>query len=93
MPIERVTMKHKVTGGTAITTRAALDSLWSKKGWEEVDPAVPIAESVLGHEVKSLDALKREDLDKVATDLGLDPLQTSDKGELVALIEQTLNKE
>lgn len=91
--MNKIVMKHPDVEGTATVTRRAFDTVHSKKGWVEVDPAVPLITEATGHEAKSLGSLSREELDAVAVQAGLDPSGVSSKGELVTLIESTLNKE
>jgi hypothetical protein len=90
---DKVTMKHPDLEGTATATRQAFETVWEPKGWVETDPATALVAEATGHETKSLGSLSREELDAVAIQAGLDPSGLSTKGEVVALIESTLNKE
>jgi hypothetical protein len=89
--VEQITMRHPDVEGTATATRRAFDTVYSGKGWVEVDPAVPLITEATGHGAPSLGSLPREELDEVARAAGLDPSGLKNKGEVVALIESTLN--
>jgi len=91
---KKIVIKHPEIEKTATTTRQAFETLWQGRGWAEVHPATPVAVETLGHEVPSdLGRLTREELDTVAVGLGLDPSGLTNKGDVVDLINQTLNKE
>lgn len=94
MAAEKIYMKHPEIEKHAATTRRAFETVWEPKGWVEVDPAAALAAEALGHEVRNLGALGREELNEAARAAGIsDPESYSNKGELVDAINLTLNQE
>lgn len=84
---EFVTMTHPdIDAPSGQVTRQAYEEVHRHKGWVVVDPVLAVASTALDVEVPDLDGLKKDELVKVAEELGLTVDRKLTNGELQDLI-------
>lgn len=77
-----VLMKHPKTTAPPVPIRKKVfESYWSKKGWEIHEPVE------IDEDAQPLSSLKREELDALAVERGLNPSDFHTKADLVSALE------
>lgn len=93
-PDQRVVIEHPDIEGRHVVTRRQLERVWSEKGFTEVqgaDPHNPFiaddAQPAVPLMAPSLDEMTKSELLEHAESLGLEPVTSNTKAELIAMIQ------